>query len=47
MEKLVILVKSYANHLSYTTQLIDTINKHNVDNIPVYLSVPKGQKDSV
>ena len=30
MEKLVILVKSYANHLSYTTQLIDTINNTSI-----------------
>tara|TARA_B100001094_G_C18129735_1_gene771528 strand:+ start:198 stop:992 length:795 start_codon:yes stop_codon:yes gene_type:complete len=45
VEKLVILVKSYSNHLEYTNQLINTINKHNVDNIKVYLSVPKSQKD--
>lgn len=45
MDNLVILVKSYHSHLNYTKQLIETIIKHNKENIPVYLSIPKSQKD--
>lgn len=41
MENLVFLIKSYHNHINYTRQLINTINKYNKDNIPVYLSIPK------
>ena len=45
MDNLVFLVKSYRNHLPWTNQLIDTINKHNRDNIKVYLSVPNQDKN--
>jgi|TARA_R110000744_G_scaffold40153_3_gene91094 hypothetical protein len=41
MENLVFLIKSYHNHLSYTKQLIDSVNKHNKDNIKVYLAIPE------
>tara|TARA_R100001163_G_C5068290_1_gene208331 strand:- start:2330 stop:3130 length:801 start_codon:yes stop_codon:yes gene_type:complete len=40
MDNLVFLVKSYGPHVLWTKQLIDTINKHNKDNIKVYLSIP-------
>jgi len=44
MDNLVFLVKSHAPHLDYTKQLIETTAKHNKDNIPVYLSIPKSQE---
>lgn len=43
MDNLVFLYKSHRPHLDYTKQLIESTVKHNVDNIPVYLSVPKDQ----
>ncbi len=43
MHKLVLFIKSYDGHLEYTKQLVETIKKFNVDNIPTFLSVPKSQ----
>ena len=45
MDNLVFLVKSHAPHLDYTKQLIETTAKHNKDNIPIYLSIPKSQEN--
>ena len=44
MENLVFLIKSYNRHLHWTKQLIESIYKHNKDNIKIYLSVPKQDK---
>lgn len=44
MENIVLFFKSYSNHLAFTKQLIETTIKHNVENIPVYLCVPKKDK---
>jgi len=44
MDNLVFLFKSHAPHVHYTKQLIETTAKHNKDNIPVYLSIPKHQE---
>jgi hypothetical protein len=44
MDNLVFLFKSHAPHLQYTKQLIETTALHNRDNITVYLSIPKQQK---
>ena len=41
MDTLVFLIKSYDKHLEWTKHLIESINKHNKDNIKVYLSIPK------
>lgn len=45
MENLVLLFKSHLPHLRYTKQLVETTIKHNVDKIPIYISVPKTQLD--
>lgn len=45
MDTLVFLVKSHAPHFHYTKQLLETIDKHNRDNIPVYLAIPKEQHE--
>jgi hypothetical protein len=45
MDNLVFLIKSHIPHLNYTKQLIETTFKHNKDNIPVYLSIPKSQEN--
>jgi len=42
MEKIVLLIKSYRNHYDWTVQLIESIDKHNKDNIKVYIAVPAG-----
>lgn len=44
MENLVFLFKSHGPHLSYTKQLIETAQKHNKNNIPIYLSIPKSEE---
>jgi hypothetical protein len=44
MDNLVFLFKSHAPHVHYTKQLIETTAKHNKDNIPVYVSIPKHQE---
>ena len=44
MDNLVFLFKSHAPHIHYTKQLIETAIKHNRDNIPLYLSIPKQQE---
>ncbi len=44
MENLVFLIKSYNRHLHWTKQLIESIYKHNKDNIKIYLSIPKQDK---
>ena len=41
MENLVIYTKSYRNDLSKVKVLLESTYKHNVDNIPVYVSCPK------
>ena len=41
MDTLVFLIKSYDRHLEWTKHLVESINKHNKDNIKVYLSIPK------
>ena len=43
MHKLGLFIKSYNGHLEYTKQLVETIKKFNVDNIPTFVSVPKDQ----
>ena len=43
MHKLGLFIKSYNGHLEYTKQLVETIKKFNVDNIPTFVSVPKSQ----
>ena len=43
MDNIVFLIKSHIPHLTYTKQLVETTAKHNKDNIPVYLSIPKNQ----
>lgn len=45
MSNLVFLFKSHRPHLDYTKQLVETARLHNVDDIPIYLSIPKEQKD--
>ena len=42
MEKIVLLIKSYRNHYDWTVQLIESIDKHNKDNIKVYIAAPAG-----
>mgnify|MGYP003647724424 CR=1 FL=1 len=41
MENIVIYCKSYKNDVSRVEVLLASINKHNKDNIPFYVSVPK------
>ena len=43
MHKLALFIKSYDGHLAYTKQLVESIKQYNVDNIPIYLSVPENQ----
>lgn len=45
MENLVILFKSHLPHLDYTKQLLDTAIKYNADKIPIYICIPKNQKN--
>lgn len=40
MHELALLVKSYAADFIYAQRLIDSINSHNVDSLPVYIVVP-------
>jgi hypothetical protein len=44
MNNLVILIKSHKPHIHYTKQLLETTIKHNKDNIPVYISIPRHQE---
>ena len=44
MQNLVLLFKSHQPHLHYTKQLLETAIRHNRDNIPIYISVPKAQE---
>lgn len=41
MERIGILVKSYADDLGYTKRLASSLQRHNVDRLPVYFVVPK------
>ena len=43
MHKLALFIKSYDGHLAYTKQLVESIKQYNVDDIPIYLSIPKSQ----
>ena len=45
IDKLLYLVKSYRGDLDWTTQLIESINKHNKDSIKVYLAIPSADVD--
>jgi hypothetical protein len=40
MEKIVLYCKSYRNDYNRVVKLVESIQKYNVDNIPVYISVP-------
>ena len=41
MENLVLYCKSFHRDLDRVKVLIESINKHNLDNIPFYVSVPR------
>ena len=41
MENFVLYTKSYAPDVSVTKRLKESIDKHNIENIPFYVSVPK------
>lgn len=41
MNKLVILLPSYIGDISYVERLIGSYNTHNIDNIPLFIVVPK------
>ena len=41
MERIGILVKSYADDLEYTKRLVSSLHRHNVDRLPVYFVVPE------
>ena len=41
MNKIVILVKTYLGDIKYVERLIRSYNKHNRDNIPLFIVAPK------
>lgn len=45
MDKLVFLIKSYRGHYDWTKQLVESIDKHNKDNIKVFIAVPSSDSD--
>lgn len=45
MEKIVLYTKSYSKDLDRLAVSLESIKKHNVDNIPYYVSVPKYELD--
>ena len=40
MDNIALYCKSFDRDLNLVSNLIESINKHNVDNIPVYVSAP-------
>ena len=46
MNKIAILVKTYIGDINYVKRLIPSFNKFNVDNIPLYIIVPKADLSS-
>jgi len=45
MEKIVLYCKSYCNDIDRIENLVNSINLHNVDKIPFYISVPESDRE--
>lgn len=44
MNKIVLYTKTFSRDIESVSRLIDSVKKHNKDNIPFYISVPKNEK---